>query len=58
MRPPLAPKAHFDETIALINAGDLAAAEARLRARLEDYPRDVNLLALLGALLIKLERGG
>ena len=56
MRPLLAPKADFDETIALINSGDLAGAEARCRATLERYPRDVNLLALLGALLIKLNR--
>ncbi len=56
MRSPLAPKAVFDETIALINSGDLAAAEARCRSALETYPRDVNMLALLGALLIKLNR--
>jgi tetratricopeptide (TPR) repeat protein len=56
MRPLLAPKADFDETIALINSGDLAGAEARCRATLERHPRDVNLLALLGALLIKLNR--
>jgi tetratricopeptide (TPR) repeat protein len=58
MRPPLAPKAHFNETIALINAGEFAAAEARLRGRLVEYPRDVNLQALLGALLVKLDRPG
>jgi tetratricopeptide (TPR) repeat protein len=58
MRPPLAAKAHFTETIALINAGEFAAAEARLRDRLEEYPRDVNLQALLGALLLKLDRPG
>ena len=52
----LVPKAVFDETIALINSGELAAAETRCRSALEDYPRDVNMLALLGALLIKLDR--
>jgi tetratricopeptide (TPR) repeat protein len=52
----LAPKAVFEETIALINAGDLAAAEARCRGALDAYPRDVNMRALLGALLIKLNR--
>ena len=56
MLPPTAPKAAFDETIALIDAGDLAAAEGRCRAALETYPRDVNMLALLGALLIKMNR--
>jgi tetratricopeptide (TPR) repeat protein len=56
MRNLLAPKAMFDEAIALINAGDLTAAEARCRASLDTYPRDVNMLALLGALLIKLSR--
>ncbi len=52
----LVPKAVFNETIALINSGELAAAETRCRSALEDHPRDVNMLALLGALLIKLDR--
>jgi tetratricopeptide (TPR) repeat protein len=52
----LAPKSDFHAAIALINAGDLAAAETRIRARIADYPRDVNLQGLLGALLIKLNR--
>ena len=56
MRPLLAPKSVFDETIALINSGELALAQARCVAKLEEYPRDVNLLALLGALQVKLER--
>jgi len=56
LRSLLAPKAVFDETITLINSGDLVAAEIRCRSALEDYPRDVNMLALLGALLIKLDR--
>jgi tetratricopeptide (TPR) repeat protein len=56
MRPLLAPKSNFDQTIALINSGDLKAAEANCRRTLERYPRDVNLLALLGAILIKLHR--
>ena len=51
-----APKAHFDEAIALINAGELVTAETRIRGRLESFPRDVNLQALLGALLLKLNR--
>lgn len=56
MRPLLAPKNLFDEALALINAGDLAAAETRCRATLERFPRDVNIQALLGALLVKLNR--
>lgn len=58
MRPPLAPKMLFDEALALVNAGDPAAAEARCRAALATYPHDVNMLALQGALLIKLNRPG
>ncbi len=56
MRSLIAPKAVFDEAIALINSGDLATAEARCRQALEIYPRDVNMRALLGALLIKLNQ--
>jgi tetratricopeptide (TPR) repeat protein len=56
MRSLLAPKSEFDATIALINAGELATAEGRCRASLAAYPRDVNMQALLGALLIKLNR--
>jgi tetratricopeptide (TPR) repeat protein len=56
MQPLVAPKSVFDQAIALINSGDLAGAEARCRAALAEYPRDVNMRALLGALLIKLER--
>ena len=56
MQPTAAPKAVFNEAIALINAGELGAAEARCRAALERYPRDVNMQALLGALLVKMDR--
>ena len=56
MRPLLAPKSLFDESIALINAGNLAAAEDCCRSTLRNYPRDVNMLALLGALLVKMNR--
>lgn len=52
----LAPKSVFDEAIALIDAGSLGEAEAHCRRVLEQYPRDVNMLALLGALLLKLNR--
>ncbi len=53
-----APKAAFDQVIALINAGDLGAAESSCRAALDACPQDVNIKALLGALLVKMERRG
>ncbi|HUO81919.1 MAG TPA: sulfotransferase [Gammaproteobacteria bacterium] len=56
MQPLHAPKAVFDQAIALIGSGQLAAAESRCREALERYPRDVNMQALLGALLVKLDR--
>lgn len=56
MHSPLAPRAVFDEALGLINAGDLPAAEARCQAALAAHPRDVNIRALLGALLIKMNR--
>jgi len=51
-----APKSVFNETIGLIAAGQLSAAETRCRAALKRYPGDVNMQALLGALLVKLDR--
>jgi tetratricopeptide (TPR) repeat protein len=56
MPPSTAPKALFNEVIGLINAGELAAAELRCREALDRFPGDVNMEALLGALLIKLDR--
>ncbi len=56
MQPRLAPKGVFDQAITLITAGELGQAERHCRAALERHPRDVNLLALLGAILVKLER--
>jgi tetratricopeptide (TPR) repeat protein len=53
---PVAPKSVFNEAIGLITAGDLAAAESRCRAALARYPGDINMQALLGALLVKLDR--
>jgi tetratricopeptide (TPR) repeat protein len=55
-RAPFAPRALFDEAIALITSGELSAAELHCQRALEAHPRDVNMLALLGAILIKLER--
>lgn len=56
MQSTVAPKSVFDQALGLINAGDLAGAETRCRAALERYPSDVNMRALLGALLVKMER--
>ncbi len=56
MQSPAAPKSVFDEAIGLINAGNLGAAETRCRAALKRYTGDVNMRALLGALLVKMDR--
>lgn len=56
MQTTTAPKAAFDEAIGLINAGELGAAESRCRAALRTHPHDVNMEALLGALLVKMDR--
>ena len=56
MHPSSAPKAAFNEAIGLISAGELGAAEARCREVLGRYPGDVNMRALLGALLVKMDR--
>jgi tetratricopeptide (TPR) repeat protein len=50
------PKALFNEALGLIQKGRLADAEALCRAALTNHPGDVNMQALLGALLVKLER--
>jgi len=51
-----APKAKFEEVIRLINIGDVANAESLCRAAVEQNPRDINMLGLLGAVLIKMNR--
>ncbi len=56
MQPITAPRAFFDEALNLINAGQLSAAESRCLAALEAHPSDINMRALLGALLVKLDR--
>jgi tetratricopeptide (TPR) repeat protein len=56
MQPTTAPRALFDETLRLIGAGQLAEAESRCLAALEDHPGDINMRALLGALLVKQDR--
>jgi tetratricopeptide (TPR) repeat protein len=49
------PRALFNEVLGLINAGELSVAETRCREALQRYPGDVNMKALLGALLVKLD---
>ena len=56
MQSSAAPRSLFNEAIGLINAGQLAAAEASCRAALDRHPGDVNMQALLGAVLVKLGR--
>jgi len=56
MQPGQVPKAVFDQAIGLIASGELGAAETRCRDALAKYPRDVNMQALLGALLVKMDR--
>jgi tetratricopeptide (TPR) repeat protein len=56
MQATAAPKALFDEAIDLINAGELGAAESCCRDALDRHPGDVNMQALLGALLVKMDR--
>src|ERR1700752_324095 len=53
---PGAPKAVFNEAIGLITAGNLGEAESRCRDALARYPGDINMKALLGALLVKMDR--
>ena len=56
MRQIYAPKAIFDEAIELINAGNPRAAEAVCREAIERNPKDVNMLGMLGAVLVKMRR--
>jgi tetratricopeptide (TPR) repeat protein len=55
-RPSTAPRALFNGVIRLIGEGQLVAAEARCREALTRFPRDVNMMGLLGALLVKMNR--
>ena len=56
MRQIYAPKAVFDEALELIDAGNPRAAEAVCREAVERNPKDVNMLGLLGAVLVKMRR--
>ncbi len=56
MQPIAAPRAVFDETLRLIGEGQLAEAESRCLAALKSHPDDINMQALLGALLVKQDR--
>jgi tetratricopeptide (TPR) repeat protein len=50
------PKASFDRASTFLRAGDAVLAERICRQALNAFPRDANLLCLLGASLIKQER--
>ena len=56
MRQIYAPKAVFDEALELVSAGDPRAAERLCRDAVERNPKDVNMLGLLGAVLVKMRR--
>ena len=56
MRQIYAPKAVFDEALELINAGNPRAAERVCREAVQHNPKDVNMLGLLGAVLVKMRR--
>ena len=51
-----APKAVFDEALEMVNAGNPGAAETICRDAVERNPKDVNMLGLLGAILVKMRR--
>ncbi len=53
MSQPNATRSQLNEAIQLINAGEADKAEALCRDAVERNPRDVNMVALLGATLLK-----
>jgi len=53
MGEPAASKASFNEAIELINSGERARAEEICREAIRNNPDDVNMTALLGAMLLK-----
>ena len=53
MPQPYASKSNLNEAIQLINAGESAKAETFCREAVESNPGDVNMVALLGATLLK-----
>ena len=56
MRQIYAPKAVFNEALELVNAGHPRAAERVCREAVERNSKDVNMLGLLGAVLVKMRR--
>jgi tetratricopeptide (TPR) repeat protein len=49
-------RASFERAVTFMHAGDFEMAEEMCRNSLNEFPRDANLLVLLGAALVKLER--
>ena len=58
MRQIYAPKAVFDEALERVNAGNPREAERICREAVQRNPKDVNMLGLLGAVLVKMRRLG
>ncbi len=55
--PPLSTsKGRFNEVVELVSRGELEHAEGLCRALLQKFPRDVNIVAMRGAVLTKLRR--
>jgi tetratricopeptide (TPR) repeat protein len=50
------PRASFDRAMTFLRAGDAATAEKMCRQALDAFPRDANLLCLLGASMLKQNR--
>lgn len=50
------PRGRFNEIMDLVERGEFAHAEGLCRALLQKHPRDVNVLGLRGAVLVKLKR--
>ena len=56
MTTPESSRTALDDLFRLIDSGQVQHAESRCRAYLKDRPDDINLLALLGAIYVKLGR--
>ncbi|HEX2138242.1 MAG TPA: sulfotransferase [Woeseiaceae bacterium] len=55
--PPLSTsKGRFGEVVELVSRGEFEHAEGLCRALLQKFPRDVNIVAMRGAVLVKLNR--
>ncbi len=55
---PDSPRASFDRAMTFLRAGDATMAEKMCRQALDAFPRDANLLCLLGTSMLKQNRAG